>query len=116
MGAKLEPVFDGTNAMLVERRRFVGTLRQIIVGLLLRPHQASVEEVNLLIEHTRVSDTGDIATRDVREPQIVVGEMRADAATRRWMPPMLDVAFAELMSGRAKQMLTREGRFRMHQR
>ncbi len=42
--------------------------------------------------------------------------MRAHAPTRRWMPPVLHVAFAELMRGSAQQMLAGEGRFGMHQR
>ena len=42
--------------------------------------------------------------------------MGAHAAARRRMPPMLHVAFAELMRGGAQQMLAGEGRLGMHQR
>ena len=42
--------------------------------------------------------------------------MRAHAAAGRRMPPVLHVAFAELMRGGAEQMLAGEGRLGMHQR
>ena len=42
--------------------------------------------------------------------------MRAHAAAGGRMPPMLHVAFAELMRGGAQEMLAGEGRLGMHQR
>src|SRR5437667_5830865 len=42
--------------------------------------------------------------------------MGAHAAARGRVPPMLDVAFAELVSGSPQQMLARQARFGMDQR
>src|SRR5260221_10208423 len=42
--------------------------------------------------------------------------MGAHSASSRRMPPMQDVAFPELIGGRAQKMLSRKGRFGMHQR
>src|SRR6185436_10024611 len=53
---------------------------------------------------------------DIGEPQIVIGKMCSDAASRRGMPPMLNIAFAKLMGGGAEQVIPSEGRFCMHER
>ena len=114
--AEFQSVFDGAHAMLVERGRLFGAIRQIIVSFLLRLDRPAFEKGNLFVEHAGVGDARDVAAGDVRQPQIVVGKMRAHAAARRGMPPMLHIAFAELMRGGAQQMLAGEGRFGMHQR
>ena len=112
----LKSVLDGAHAMFVERGRFLGAIRQIVIGFLLRLDRPGFEEGNLFVEHAGVGDARDVAAGDVRQPEIVVGKMRAHAAAGRRMPPMLHVAFAELMRGGAQQMLAGEGRLGMHQR
>ena len=102
--------------MLVERGRLFGAIRQIVVGFLLRFDRPGFQEGNLFVEHAGVRDTRDVTAGGVRQPQVVVGKMRPHAAPGRGMPPMLHIAFAELMRGGAEQMLAGEGRFGMHQR
>ena len=91
-------------------------VRQIVVGFLLRLDRPAFEKWNLFVEHAGVRDAGDVAAGGVGQPEIVVGKMRAHAAAGRRMPPMLHVAFAELVRGGAQQMLAGERRLGMHQR
>jgi hypothetical protein len=44
----------------------------------------------------------------MREPEEIVGTTRAQAAARRFVPPVLDVALDELPGRSAQQMLARE--------
>ena len=114
--AKFQAVLDRAHAMLVERGRFLGAIRQIVIRFLFRHDRPGVEKRNLFIEHAGIRDAGDVAAGDVGQPEIVVGKMRAHAAARRRMPPMLHIAFAELMRGGAEQMLAGQGRLGVHQR
>src|SRR5258708_6932064 len=116
MFTELQPVFDGANAMLVERGRLLGAARQVIVRFLFRLERSTFQKGDLLIENAGVPDTRDVATGYVRQPQIVVGNAGAHSAARRWMPPMLHIAFAELIRGRAQKMLARQARCGMHER
>ena len=116
MFAEFQPALDGAHAMLVKRGRLFGAIRQIIVRFLLRLDGPAFEKGNLFVQHAGVGNARDVAAGGVRQPQIVIGKMRPHAAPRRRMPPMLHIAFAELMRGGAQQMLAGEGRFGMHQR
>ena len=50
----------------------------------------------------------------IRQPNAVVGKMRAYAAAGRRMPPVLYITFEELTRRRAQNMFT--GKLRRHQR
>ena len=114
--AEFQTVLDGAHAMFIKRGRFLRAVRQIVIRFLLRHDRPGFEKGNLFVEHTGVRDTGDVTAGDVRQPEIVVGNMCADAAARRRMPPVLHVAFAELMRGGTKQMFPGESWLSMHQR
>ena len=54
----------------------------------------------------RVSPRGQhVAAGGQRQPEVVVGAARAHAAVQRRMPPVLHVAFAELVRGAQQQLL-----------
>ena len=114
--AEFQAALDGDHAVLVERRRQFGAVREVVVSLFLPLDRTGLEEGNHLVEHPGVGDARNVAAGDVGQPEEVVGEMGPHAAPRRRMPPMLHVAFAELMGGGAEQMRAREGRLGMHQR
>ena len=101
--AEFQSVLDRAHAMLVERGRFLGAIRQIVIGFLFRHNRTGFEKGNLFIEHARVRDAGNVAAGDVGQPEIVIGKMCAHAAARRRVPPMLDIAFAKLMRGGARE-------------
>jgi len=113
--AEFERVFDGANAMVIERGGFFGTLGQVIVRFLLGLERRAFEKGNRFVEHAGVGHAGDVAAGGVGQPEIVIGEMSADAAASRRVPPMLDIAFAELMGGGAQEMRAGEGRLGMEQ-
>src|SRR5436305_2708782 len=71
-------------------------LRTPIVFLLVRTEHWRMQEKNLLIEQGRVARNADIMCNDQWEENAIVGNARANAATRRRMPPVLHVAFLEL--------------------
>ena len=63
-----------------------------------------------------VGGDGEVAIDHVWQPQPVVGDVRADAAPGRGMPPVLDVALDELTCCSAQQMLAGELTLRHDQR
>ena len=102
--------------MLVERADVVGDVRQVVVGFLVRRATgAAVEEGNALVQHAGVAGRADVAADGQGQPEVVVGEVRAHAAARRRMPPVLHVPFAELARGGAEQVLAEQPRLGMHQ-
>ena len=56
-------------------------------------------------QHGHVAGGFDELNDGVRQPQQIVGHARANAASGRRMPPVLHVAFHELVRGRTQQML-----------
>src|SRR5678810_587856 len=104
MCAKFEGVFDGTNTMFIQRGRCFGAMGQVIVRFLFRLKGTAFEKLNRLIEHTGVGNARDVAAGGVRQPEIVIREMSADAPACRGVPPVLHIAFAELMRGGAQEM------------
>src|SRR5271169_4280265 len=103
MYAELQSVFNGANAMFVQRARLVRTTRQIIVRFLLWLEGPALQKGNLLLEHPFVPNTRDVAAGDVGEPQIVIGNPGAHSPAGWWMPPMLHVAFTELIRRRTQK-------------
>src|SRR5438270_5055021 len=99
MLAESQSMFDGANAMLIEGGGLFGALWQIIIRILVGFDGAAFQERDRLIQDTGIGEAGDVAAGGVRQPKVVVGNLGANAAVGRRMPPMLDIAFAELMSG-----------------
>ena len=81
MFAKFQAVLDGADTMFVKRAGFIGALRQIVVRLFIRPDSAAFQEGHAAIEHARVSDRFHIPAGRVRQPEVVVGAMRAHVYT-----------------------------------
>ena len=78
-----------------------GSRRPIPICSQLRPVQVR----DHLVEHLDVARHLEVSVDDIREPDSIVGNSGANAATRRRVPPVLDVAFDELSCGRSEQML-----------
>ena len=87
---------------LERTHEFVDHARPEVTDAVLGPDQAPFEKRNPLVEHAGVADAADVATRHIRQPEEVVGEMGPHAASAGRMPPVLHVAFAELVAGRAE--------------
>ena len=111
-----DSALDGPHAVLVQARRFARARRQVVVGVVLGVHRAAVEEVDRLVEHRGIPGAQHVARRSPGQPEVIVRAMRAHAAARGRMPPVLHVAFAELMRRAAQQVLAGEARLGMDQR
>jgi hypothetical protein len=105
MGAKAQTMFDGTHAVLIQAGGLGRTLRLVVVSLLFWIQLAAFQEVDGLVEHTRIAGRHHITTGCIRQPQIVVGEMGAHALPVGRVPPVLHVALEELALGAADQLL-----------
>ena len=102
--------------MFIETCRFHRTLGVVVVSLLFRIQSATFKEMYRLIKHTRIAGRQHITTGGIRQPQIVVGEMRAHALPVGRMPPVLHVTLQELAPGATEQLLAGEPRCCMDQR
>ena len=93
--------------MLVHGPRLGRALGLEVQILALRRHGGSVDERDDLVQHADIPGDADIVRDGERQEQPVVGEARADAASRWRVPPMLHVAFLELMAARAHEVRAR---------
>ena len=99
---------DGTNAV-IEQRAGVAARPWRPVGLvLIGGEQRRFQERHAFIEDPDVATRAHVLRDHVREPEQVVRTTRAEPAPGRLVPPVLDIAFLELMRGRAQHMLTRQ--------
>src|SRR5262249_6355687 len=114
--AEFQAVLDRANAMLVQRCCLLRTAWHIIIRFFLRHDRPRCEERNFFIEHASIGGSRHVAKCYVGQPEIIVGTMGTHASAAWRMPPMLDVAFDELMSGSAQKMFACDRRFGMHQR
>ena len=118
MRAEAQAVLDRPQAMLeqrtfAERRSAATRNRSCSCG----SSDRELEVTALVRREWRHRRCVDIVADDERQPEIVVGEARADAAAGRRMPPMLHVAFLELLRGRCRMhMLARTCGMAVHQR
>src|SRR5438876_5845255 len=78
--------------------------------MLVWAQQWSFDEGNYFFKHRRISGYADIEANDVGKPEQIVREASAHSASGGWMPPVLDIAFLELMSRRAKDVFPRNFR------
>ena len=108
VGADAETAVDRCCAMVVEgslpRRWFRLEVQVVLIGL----EERSLQIRDRLVEDGMVGGDGEVAVDGVRQPQPVVGDVRAHAATGRGMPPVLDVALDELTCRGSKQVLAGE--------
>src|SRR5687768_15863952 len=93
--------------MFVERRRYFGSAWQIVVTLLVALHESAIDKVHFLVQHTGVAKRADIAARRVREPQVIVRDSRPHATAVWRVPPVLDIALAELVGCAAEELLAK---------
>ena len=99
-----EAVQDSSHAVFVQRSRFFGPARQIVIRVFVRVYRAAFEEMDGFIQHPGVPGAQNVTGRGQRQPKIIIRTMSADASARGRMPPVLDIAFAEL-TGRAQQQV-----------
>ena len=79
--------------------------------MLVRRERTHVEVRRRLIPDLVVARNADVVIGYEGEPDEIVGETRPHAAPARLVPPVLDVALAELMRCRAQDMRSRHRRF-----
>ncbi len=113
VGSETQAVLDGAHAMLVQRAHLLRARGQVVVAVLLFVDGTSLEVRHLLAQDARVAQRGDVAADGVGQPQVVVRDARADPAAEERMPPVLDVALAELPRRRTQDLLTQYGRLRV---
>jgi hypothetical protein len=92
--------------VLVERAALLRDGGKIVVLGLIGRQRPAFEEGNLFVEDRRIACGSAILVGDERQPQVVVGELRANAATAWRVPPVLHVALNELARCRAQDVLT----------
>ena len=114
--AESESSVDGADTVLVQAGHFVGPLGQIVVGVVLCVDRAAFQEVNRFIQHAGVAGAQNVAARCQWQPQVVIRTMGAHAPARRWMPPVLDIPFAELTARTQEQVLAHQSRLGVDQR
>ena len=103
--AKGEPVQNGADTVLIQTGSLVRTFGQIVIRVLLGIDRTSRDKRDHLVEHAAIPGGKHILTGGQRQPEIIVRAMRAHAATRWRMPPMLHISFGELMGRTAQQVL-----------
>ena len=105
VGADAKTAIDRCCTMVVEgplpRRWFRLEVQVVLIEL----EERSLQKRDRLVEDGIVGGDGEVAVDRVRQPQPIVGDVRAHATTGRGMPPVLDVAVDELTSGGSKQVL-----------
>ena len=110
-------VQDGPHAVLVQAGRFFGAARAgrsrspppALTG---RPSRKGTGSSSTPVSPVRE----DVAAGRQRQPEVIVGAVRAHAAARGRMPPVLHVAFPELARRAEQQMLAQKARLGVDQR
>ena len=105
-----QALVDRAQAVLEERAALGGDARLDVGLLLVRGERWRFQERHALVEDTRVPGRPRVVRGRVRQPQQVVGAAGACAPAARLVPPVLDVAFDELVAGRPQQVLAGEVR------
>ena len=72
----------------------------------------SLKEGNDLIQDAEITGDLDVVGDNIRQPDSIIGDSRANPSSRFRQPPMLYIALYELPRGGSKQMLARHIRFR----
>jgi len=74
----------------------------------IRLKRTAFEKSDLFLENRNVARDTDIIGRHIRKPQKVIRASRPDAGAALRVPPVLNVALAELTACGAQQMLPRQ--------
>ena len=109
VGANGQSALDGADAVLVKGAALPRHLGLAIILELAGCQGRCFEERQPLIEQRDVAAAGQVMCDGKRKPQEVVRTAAAHAAARVGVPPMLDVAFDELASRTAQDVLPVEG-------
>src|SRR4051812_25030724 len=116
MLAEAQAVLDRADTMLVERPGFFGADGKIVIAVFIRQHGARIEEGDLLIQHSGITQCANVAASSKWKPEVVIRDTRAHPPPERRMPPMLHVPLAKLPGGGAKKLLSKNRRLGMNQR
>ena len=111
-----EAPVERPRAMLKESRFFRRRIRLEIGILFSGGDRLAFKKRNGLIQNAGIAGDFQIMRDDIRQPQEVIRNVRAHAAARRRVPPMLHVAFSKLPAGGAENVLARQIPTRNHQR
>ena len=109
-------VVERATAVLVERRGLRGDLGPQVGLVLPGLQRARREERHGLVQHAPVAGGVDVEGGEEGQPEEIVREARARAASRRRVPPVQHVAFDELMRGVAQELCPRDGGTQVDQR
>ncbi len=99
------PMLNRSPRVLVQARRLGRAPGHVVPRLLVRRHRWTVEESHGLVEHAGVVGRLHVPAQRERQPQVIVRNARANAAPRRRMPPVLNVALDELSARTEQQVL-----------
>src|SRR5438445_1270491 len=116
VGADRQAAIERARAMLEQRAAMLRRRRREVRIMLPGFEQRAFEKRQLLIQHAGVAAYLDIMGDRIRQPEKIVRTAGSHAPPDRWMPPMLDIAFRELMGRGAQQMRARSMRQRQRQR
>ena len=105
---ELQTDIDGPCAVFVQRGGFTGHVRAKIRIQLPGFEHLARQERDIDIKHRSFAADGQVMTGDIRQPQPIVGHSCADACTRRWQPPVLDIPFGELSRRRQQDVFARK--------
>ena len=114
-GAEVQAFEEGAHAVFIQGRRLAGAPGQVVVRVGLGAEHAPFDVVNLFVEHAAVAAGQHIAAGRHRQPQIVVGAMRAHAPARGRVPPVLHVALLKLPPRAQQQVLAQQPRLGVDQ-
>ena len=90
--------------------------RQIVVGLFVGVERATLDVGRDLVQHAPIAGDAHVAACGQWQPQEIVGTARAYAAVGRRMPPVLHVAFRELVRRTQQQVVAHALRLRVQHR
>ncbi len=115
VNAETQAVVHGADAMFVKCRNLIGNLRQVVIRFLIGPQGPLPQKRDGFVEDAGVAGGDDVTAQGVRQPEIIVGEVRAHASADRRVPPVLHVPFLKLPRGGAEQMLAQQARLGMNE-
>src|SRR5271156_4873791 len=104
MCSEFKTVLNSLDAMIVKCSRDIGVARQVVIRFFIGVERTTLEETDLFVKNTRVGSDGNITARRQRQPEKIVRAAGTNTAIAGRMPPMLHVAFTELMRRAAQQM------------
>ena len=105
MRADGQAFVDRAGTVLEKRTVLRGTARLSVRLMRIICKRRRFEECHSLVQDTDVPGRPDVLGDCIGQPEQIVGASRAQPAARRLVPPMLHVAFDELMSGGPQQVL-----------